>query len=316
MSHRRRNAVTAPWVRPFMGSLALLGAGETAYLTVTKLLGTSAICPVEGCETVLSSPYATVFGLPLSLFGCWAYLAIALMAFAPLVVPHPNQTQNVGAESAETVTEASIDWRYRLETWTQLPLFLFSLAMAVFSGYLMYLLLTEFKAICPYCILSAGLSFALLCISVFGQYWEDLGDLIFNGAIAGTIVLVGTLGLYSGLGNAASAPTTGKGPAITTLSTESDVALAQYLRQSGAKMYGAYWCSHCYEQKELFGQLASQSLPYVECAVPGQPTQSKVCQAAGIKSYPTWVIGKETYLGVQSLEDLANFVDYQGSRKF
>ena len=30
-------------------------------------------------------------------------------------------------------------------------------------------------------------------------------------------------------------------------------------------MYGAFWCSHCLEQKEEFGQQAMKDFPYVEC---------------------------------------------------
>ena len=36
-----------------------------------------------------------------------------------------------------------------------------------------------------------------------------------------------------------------------------------YLKETGAKMYGAFWCSHCEDQKETFGAGASD-LPYVE----------------------------------------------------
>lgn len=33
----------------------------------------------------------------------------------------------------------------------------------------------------------------------------------------------------------------------------------------GAKFYGAFWCSHCYDQKVQFGAQAAELLPYVEC---------------------------------------------------
>jgi hypothetical protein len=50
---------------------------------------------------------------------------------------------------------------------------------------------------------------------------------------------------------------------ITTVATPSARALAAHLGRAGAKMYGAFWCSHCAEQKEAFG--AGAPLPYVEC---------------------------------------------------
>ena len=41
--------------------------------------------------------------------------------------------------------------------------------------------------------------------------------------------------------------------------------LARRLKAAGAKMYGAFWCSHCQEQKAEFGAAAQADLPYVEC---------------------------------------------------
>lgn len=41
--------------------------------------------------------------------------------------------------------------------------------------------------------------------------------------------------------------------------------LVQRLRDSGARMYGAFWCSHCYDQKQTFGAEAMAAFPYVEC---------------------------------------------------
>jgi len=47
-----------------MAGIATVGAVGTAYLTAVLAQG-SAACPTSGCDVVLSSPYATVFGLPL-----------------------------------------------------------------------------------------------------------------------------------------------------------------------------------------------------------------------------------------------------------
>lgn len=41
--------------------------------------------------------------------------------------------------------------------------------------------------------------------------------------------------------------------------------LAKRLKAAGAKMYGAFWCSHCFEQKQAFGKEAMADFPYVEC---------------------------------------------------
>ena len=41
--------------------------------------------------------------------------------------------------------------------------------------------------------------------------------------------------------------------------------LAKRLKAAGARMYGAFWCSHCFEQKQAFGKEAMADFPYVEC---------------------------------------------------
>jgi hypothetical protein len=68
--------------------------------------------------------------------------------------------------------------------------------------------------------------------------------------------------------------------------------VAEALTASGAKLYGAWWCSHCQAQKELFSD-AFDKLNYVECANPDS-TQNTTCKEAGITSYPTWEFGDGT----------------------
>lgn len=63
---------------------------------------------------------------------------------------------------------------------------------------------------------------------------------------------------------------------------------AKCLTEKGVKMYGAYWCSYCQSQKEMF-QSSWKYVDYVECAIQGQKGQAEACTAAGIKGYPTWI---------------------------
>lgn len=65
-------------------------------------------------------------------------------------------------------------------------------------------------------------------------------------------------------------------------------AFAKCLGDKGAKMYGAYWCPHCADQKERFGS-SFQYAPYVECGIKGSRATSQVCTDANVKHYPTWV---------------------------
>jgi hypothetical protein len=65
-------------------------------------------------------------------------------------------------------------------------------------------------------------------------------------------------------------------------------AFSKCLTAKQAKMYGAYWCPHCEEQKEKFGS-SFQYAPYVECGIKGSKAIEPVCTEAGIKRFPTWV---------------------------
>jgi len=79
--------------------------------------------------------------------------------------------------------------------------------------------------------------------------------------------------------------------------------LAKCLTAKGAVLYGAYWCPHCRNQKELFGD-AIKDIKYVECQVPNGG-QTEECKKAGITAYPTWIINGKQYLGEKSLQELA-----------
>ena len=88
---RQENLWIHRWSRWIIGAIALMGACGTAYLTVIKLMGDDAACPAGGCDRVLSSPYAEVFGLPLTLFGFLGYLGMAVMALAPFAINPDRQ---------------------------------------------------------------------------------------------------------------------------------------------------------------------------------------------------------------------------------
>jgi len=82
-------------------------------------------------------------------------------------------------------------------------------------------------------------------------------------------------------------------------------AFAQCLSAKGAKMYGAYWCPHCADQKEMFGS-SFQYAPYVECGVKGSRAPAQVCTDADVKHYPTWVFADGSRVeGAHSLEFLS-----------
>ncbi|MEK6891813.1 MAG: hypothetical protein AABX25_01385, partial [Nanoarchaeota archaeon] len=73
---------------------------------------------------------------------------------------------------------------------------------------------------------------------------------------------------------------------MTTTSNQYD-NFAKCLTDKGVKMYGAYWCSHCNNEKALFGE-SFQYVDYTECSLPDNSGQTQVCLNANIDSYPTW----------------------------
>ena|SRR3989344_967396 len=83
---------------------------------------------------------------------------------------------------------------------------------------------------------------------------------------------------------------------------------AKCLTQNGVKMYGAYWCPHCADQKELFGS-SWKYMDYVECSLPNRAGQTEVCSLARIESYPTMDVAGRRLLGVQSLESLSQLTN-------
>ena len=90
-------------------------------------------------------------------------------------------------------------------------------------------------------------------------------------------------------------------PSVKGISTPSQIALANHLSKTGAKFYGAYWCSYCLRQRSMFGAGGSRALPYVECADDGYKAQRCPKEVTG---YPSWEIRGKLYGGMQTLQQL------------
>jgi uncharacterized membrane protein len=61
--------------------ISLAGLADSIYLTIEHISGRSVKCTiVSGCSEVLSSPYATVGGIPLALIGAAAYFSVFSLA--------------------------------------------------------------------------------------------------------------------------------------------------------------------------------------------------------------------------------------------
>ena len=282
-----------------MAVLATIGVIDTGSITLSKWgwigdlsCSSTGLFGCNGCEKVLSSAWGSLLGQPLALFGLLGYGAVLLMAVVPLVLQG--------------------DLRVSLGQKSWWGLFLLSTGMAVFSGVLLGVMAFGIRDCCPFCILSAGLSSALFVLSLIGGDWEDRGQLIFSGVITALLVGVIGLGRAASVGRPVVDSAPGVAPPVRSESNAGQIALAEHLTASGAKIYTAYWCPHCHDQKEMFGRQATEKLTVIECAPDGRNSQRELCEAKKIEGYPTWEINGQLDSGVKPLAKLAEVSGYQG----
>lgn len=84
-----------------IASVAFLGFIDATYLTVKHFLGSIPPCTTSGCETVLTSPYASILGLPVALIGAIYYLLV--IGMAGNILPMPPRTRRVLLQSLVSV---------------------------------------------------------------------------------------------------------------------------------------------------------------------------------------------------------------------
>ncbi|KAM1062513.1 hypothetical protein EV2_027590 [Malus domestica] len=276
-----------------------VGFLETTYLTYLKLTNSAAFCPTGGgggggsCGDILSSDYAVVFGVPLPLFGMVAYGLVATLGVQLLTAK--KLPFGISESNARLVL---------LGTTT---------SMAAASACFLYILSTKFSgASCSYCLLSALLSFTLFFTALKDFGLEKLQKEVGLLFCIASLVVVTLNRSYSALPPVPSSPSEIDLPyfstEITTPSSPFAIALAKHLSAIGAKMYGAFWCSHCVEQKQMFGSEAAKLLNYVECFPGGfrkGTIMQKECFDVGIEGFPTWVINGQVLSGEKELMELA-----------
>jgi uncharacterized membrane protein len=116
--------------------LSVLGLGVAGYLTYVHYAGLHPVCVASGgCETVQSSHYAKLAGVPVPLLGLIGYAAILISLL-------------VRNDSGRLATAG------------------FAIVGFGFSLYLTYLELFVIKAICQWCVASAVLMTALAILAV------------------------------------------------------------------------------------------------------------------------------------------------------
>ena len=224
----------------------------------------------SGCDVVQNSRWSSFLGVPLVLWGIATYAAIGLSAVVP----------------------ATPTARRR---WSSL---LVSAGFGI-SVYLTVISVTVIEATCIYCLVSLvvmaggfGLSFLPAeSPALPTRRWAGLG----LAAVVAVVMHIDAGGVFDGTGGAADPYLKG---------------LAEHLEARGVKFYGASWCPHCQQQKELFGG-AARFLPYVECSPHGRKApRATECEIEDISNYPTWIIdGRriERVLAANALATISGF---------
>ncbi|MDP2641335.1 MAG: vitamin K epoxide reductase family protein [Candidatus Yanofskybacteria bacterium] len=131
---------------------SFLGFLDAAYLTATHYLQAPVGCSlIAECDTVLTSAYAEMFGIPIALFGALYYTALFGITLALLDAKRLLVFMVLGLASGTG--------------------FLVSL---VLIGIQMFLL----EAYCQFCLLSAGISIAIFLI-LFLMFWKRVYSRVF-----------------------------------------------------------------------------------------------------------------------------------------
>lgn len=123
--------------------LAFFGIADSAYLTQSELSGTPLLCNVQnlsGCNTVASSQYSRIFGIPLSELGILFYSLIFILAALELVI---------------------------FDQLVRRALQVLSLIGVIASLYFTYLQMFIIGAFCIYCLASAVIAlFIFICATL------------------------------------------------------------------------------------------------------------------------------------------------------
>ncbi len=142
------NSNSMPKLPAVAAAAALIGLADSIYLTVQHITAAPVPCSIiSGCETVLTSPYAVMAGIPIAAFGAGAYfIAFALALLAAF-----------GNRAA----------------W--LGFVVLSIGMAAFTVWLLYLQGFVIGAFCQFCLLSAITSLTLFALAILSKPWRRNG---------------------------------------------------------------------------------------------------------------------------------------------
>ncbi len=122
-------------LRHCIAGLACAGLAVAGYLTYAHYAGATISCTTGGCETVQSSPYATLAGLPIPVLGLFGFAFLFATA----------------CSAGELARAAGV---------------VVALAAFTFSAYLLYVQLVLIEAVCDWCLVSDAVVTAIVPLAV------------------------------------------------------------------------------------------------------------------------------------------------------
>lgn len=140
-------------VNRLMLALIVLGIGIAGYLTYIKLFHLEPFCGgIGSCESVQSSRYAEMLGVPVAIWGLLSYLALLV-----LYLVRRSDWQGLGYLARQAF-------------------FLVTLIGILYSAYLTYLELFVIHAICIWCVGSALVMTGLFVLAVKDVFFSPEPD--------------------------------------------------------------------------------------------------------------------------------------------
>ena len=138
-----RLATRARWA---IAALSLAGLAVATYLSVEHVIGGIPACGVStGCDTVTTSEYAVLLGVPVAIVGVVGYAALLLGTLAYLGLDDPPTGLSYALMGIALLGEG-------------------------FTLYLVYTQAFRIHAYCEYCLGSAAIMTSILVFSAYATY--------------------------------------------------------------------------------------------------------------------------------------------------
>jgi uncharacterized membrane protein len=133
----------------FLVALALVGLGDTLYLSYFQYNNLLPSCQLGGCTTVLTSEYSKFFGVP------WSYIGLVYYAYL------------LGLSVLLAIDPTSKGLRWGALLYTGIGV--------VYSAWaILYIQISVLEALCEYCMLSALLTLGAFAVALW--HWRSASN--------------------------------------------------------------------------------------------------------------------------------------------